>query len=128
MISYESVQLALQHIVNNVGEDFTPKRMCKYVDSDDEPLCIVGVYLSKYCNIPAQFFHGLATGSSGLQKNEKGFRYLKNELGDSFGLKWDDNAVTFLEKAQKIQDEGKAWGEAVEGAKHFVDRDIATIL
>lgn len=124
MISYLSVQAALQEIVAEAGEEFTPKGMCRYVDTDDEPLCIVGVYLSKVHNIPAQYFRGLGAGTAGLVKNEKGFHALKNELFEDFGLEWDHNAVTYLTAAQREQDNGKTWGQAIVFAKNRTDLDL----
>lgn len=125
MISYLTVQAALREIVAEVGEEFTPKGMCRYVDTDDEPLCIVGVYLSKVHNIPAQYFRALAAGTTGLTRNERGFRYLKNELGDDLGLEWDHNAVEYLNRAQQSQDEGKTWGHAISFAKQETDRELS---
>jgi hypothetical protein len=124
MITYLSVQHALTDIVSETGEGFTPEGFCRYVDTDDQPLCIVGVYLNKYCNIPAQYFRGLASGSSGLTKNEKNFRSLKGELRDDFGLEWDSVAVDYLNQAQHYQDEGKTWGEAIYMAKRNTDKDL----
>ena len=116
----------LTDVVDRAGEDFVyehqdmtdlrgsfeyggPSRGCRYLDQDNHPSCLVGHVLVR-----------AGTSTEALNKLDV-LGVSAKSLAD-YGLRVDEKASTVLCTAQRTQDAGKSWGEALRLARQRYEK------
>lgn len=122
----------LRSIVERFGEDHTPNgdgQGCIYVAPTSnhvlKPVCIVGHFAHDLGILRALTTAGDSEHAhDGIHGSLCNLGALTNEvaglLKNRHGITFDPDALAFLQSAQTIQDNGGAWGEALETASQQV--------
>ena len=110
-ITYDEVLRGLLDAVNLKGEDhvYEDLEMCSYLRCG-EPSCIVGYLMINTLEInPLSIL--------GIEGTDAGYALA------ALGFEMDDDTMNLLTEVQRAQDHGTPWGEAVEIAVEFVNRE-----
>jgi hypothetical protein len=101
--------------------DIKPDDQYVYVNDDGTPGCIVGHVLLDL-GVPASaFLHGSVPGLFGTAERINVTRF--GMMKDALPIEFADNRVLYaLTRAQELQDDGAAWGEARDAAVHVLDK------
>ena len=102
----------IRDTVRRLGLEYPEtKRECRYFNPDGTPCCLVGTALAIHGMEPDTFLAELEFNRFTNVSN------LFHDYADKFGLLNDltDEEFTRLAVAQKRQDQGDIWGQAVRG-------------
>jgi hypothetical protein len=113
----------LAEVVAEVGEDHVYPDYggfagCKYFSDSGQPLCIVGHVLAKLGVDPA-LVNQPAHYSDSISLNGVGIDSVCRQLG-SLLPNFTPDAIAVLSAAQRVQDDGKTWGEALRYAREYM--------
>lgn len=137
-ITREQVIEALEKVVEQYGEDYNygqaeqdagitaPKSgpMCRYADGDGEPLCIIGKALARMgvsgsvlvdIEFGGKEVDGCPVHMACAAESAAAAPHFIKTLRDA-GYVFDDDALAAMQRAQRVQDSGHAWGRALRVA------------
>lgn len=117
-LTTDSVISVLDELVQEAGEDFVYRGVCKYV-KNDEPSCLVGKVLAK-AGVPLERLEAADRAEWGGGQSAD---VLLNNLRAEGVVNFEgDDVAVLLQAAQSRQDNRNTWAKAVSLAKAKVGK------